>query len=331
MARGYAVPSALAVLCMMLAGCADAKTDSVATLSSGPAEEIRGDPLADEPGFITGTVVDTELVPIGGVDVIVTPGEHVVQTNDQGAFKVGPLEAGSYQVRAEKAGYNATEVKVTIQDDKPSRITLTIIAAASTVPYHESRPFAGYLMCHVVLGNPAPPNPVTNQPYFLNAPCVASLETLPGFPQGMLLDKWRFPFKIEAPGFASLVLEMKWNAQQLGKDGLMQLSKGGAAEPGPAGNPGVTIGNTLYGDTMANPFHAALHAGRSYRNDSAGKPVVFYPTPNATESMVIMYAGGEGNTTVKNTAFFYEFRSDIWLTFFYHRSMTPGFTIFPDK
>ena len=325
-------PTLIALVTVLaLAGCADATTDGALKTQAAPSSGAPPDEMADEPGYVTGTVVDTELVPIPEVDVIVNPGEHVVQTNVAGAFKVGPLEPGSYSVRAEKMGYNASEVQVTVQDDKPTRVTLTIVPAASTVPYHETRHLAGYLMCHAVLGNPLPQNPVTNQPYFMNAPCVASLEAVvPGFPSGVLLDKWRFPFKVEAPGMRTLLLEMTWKDQQLGKDGLLQLSKGGQAEAGPAGEPGVTIGESLYGGSMANPFYMPLHSGQAYWNTSSG-PRVFHPDPNATGSFVLMFAGGHGNTTVKNSAFFYEFRSDIWMTFFYHRSMTAGFTILPDK
>src|SRR5687768_10210751 len=136
MTRNPAIVPSLVAFVVALAGCADAQSSEAPArieTSAPPADPADGT-FADAPGYLTGVVVDTELVPIPGVDVLVNPGEILQQTNHAGAFKIGPLEDGAYSVRAEKEGYNGTEIQVQVSSDKPARITLTIIPAATTVP-----------------------------------------------------------------------------------------------------------------------------------------------------------------------------------------------------
>lgn len=304
------------------AGCIGAGGVPQSDEGSGPAHAAV-DPNAPgeiepAPGHISGIVVDPELVPIPEAYVTVVPGDLSATTNAAGAFKIGPLSDGTYTVKAEKRGYASADAEVAVKEESPTQVTLTLEPMASDVPYHETLTQRMYLICHIVLPNPA------SGGTFLNAPCTAVY--LFGVPEN-LADKWIFYFKIDKPGFQSLAMEMTWQTQQLGRDGLMQLTK--VARATTQGG-GVTVQDTVYGDSMANPFHFVIHAGNSYWR-SGGKNITFYPIANETQEFRMLIAGGGGNTTVNNLALFIEFRPTAYLTLFYNRRASDDFTILPDR
>lgn len=309
---------ALAVLAS-LGGCvgeAEAKEED----HSKHQQRTGGDGAARNfPAHIVGVIIDTELLPIAEADVAVTPGDHIVLTGSDGTFVVGPLEPGTYTVSASKRGYAAKEQQVTVTETDESKLRLTLEAVASDVPYHETFSEAMYLICALV----SPATPVGR----INVPCAGLVDVLAGTTNS--LDHWIFYFVIDKPGFKSLVMEMVWDPQQTGHDGLMQLSTEGRAAPNEAG--GVTIAGTLYGGTQGPPFYMTLHAGQNYWLDGTDPDSIFYPEPNATETFKMLIAGGGGNTTVPGLGFFLEFRPTAYLTFFYNREATPDFTILPPE
>lgn len=304
-----------------LAGCIGAEGE--ATQEDHSQHEQRtggGDGVIRElPAHITGVIIDTELLPIAGADIVVTPGDHIVLTDGNGSFVVGPLEPGTYAVSASKRGYAVKEQQVAVTNDDETRIRLTLDAVASDVPYHETFSEAMYLICAFV----SPSTPLGG----INVPCAGLVDVLAGTTNS--LDHWIFYFVIDKPGFKSLVMEMVWDSQQTGHDGLMQLSTEGRAAPNEAG--GVTIAGSLYGGTQGPPFYMTLHAGQNYWLDGTDPESVFYPEANATETFKMLIAGGGGNTTVPGLGFFIEFRPTAYLTFFYNREATPDFTILPPQ
>src|SRR5688572_10592970 len=85
------------VIGMVLAGCV-AETEPNA-LAGGPEVDV------DDARYVSGLVMDPELVPLADAVVTVTGREGTVVTDASGAFTVGPLEPGTYTVAAEKLGY----------------------------------------------------------------------------------------------------------------------------------------------------------------------------------------------------------------------------------
>lgn len=324
--RSNSVPPALAIVAIvLLAGCVAGGADSIeGTDEPAGDSQVRGRPADNRelPSHITGVIIDTELIPIADADIAVTPGDHLVLTDVEGTFVVGPLDPGTYTVMASKRGYAAKEQQITVTADDESKVRLTLEAVASDVPYHETFSESMYLICHVVA-----PNPLTlAQSYILNAPCAGIVDLFTGAVN--TLDHWMFSFTIDKPGFTSLVMEMVWDSQQLGHDGLMQLTTLGTAEVQPSG--GVGVGGTVYGGEMGEPFYMLIHAGQNYW-DPEDPESVFYPTANETEHFQMLIAGGAGNNTAPNTAFFIEFRPTAYLTFFYNRQAQDGFSILPPE
>jgi hypothetical protein len=317
--RARAAPAAWTALLVALAGCIAGDGG----IGAAPDAHLRGfeaRPGADgRPAHIVGVVVDTELIPLAGADVVLTPGELVALSDESGAFVFGPLEPGTYTLTAQKRGYASKDQQAEVSETEPTHVRLTLTAIASDVPYHETFSEAMYLICHLVIRNAATGIQV------LNAPCGA-VDLVTGSTN--TLDHWIFFFVVENPGFRSLVMEMVWDPQQLGHDGLMQLSTEGRVSAA-SGTQAVGVAGTVYGGTMGPPFHAVIHAGQSYWR-TAGKNVTFYPEPNATERFKMLVAGGGDNTTLGGSAVFIEFRPTAYLTMFYNRHASPEFSVIPD-
>lgn len=313
------------LIVVSLAGCVGGDAGTINQDDTPPEDATtRGRPADGRklPAHISGTIIDTELLPIAQVDIAITPGDHIVLTDIEGNFVVGPLEPGTYVVSASKRGYASKEQQVTVTEDDETKIRLTLEAVASDVPHHETFSESMYLICHVVVPNPA----TLATSYILNAPCAGVVDLFTGAVN--TLDHWMFSFTIDKPGFQSLVMEMVWESQQLGHDGLMQLSTLGTAEVEPTG--GVGVGGTVYGGEMGEPFYMLIHAGQNYW-DPDDPEATFYPVANETEHFQMLIAGGAGNNTLPNTAFFIEFRPTAYLTFFYNRQAQDGFSILPPE
>ena len=306
-----AAATALAIVSALIAGCTqDAAAPQIEGL--GPADFEEGGP-----DYLMGQVVDPEIVPVEGVEVSVLGAGLVTTTDATGLFRLGPLEPGTHTIRAERHGYASADTDVSLGGQLAPQVTIILDPVASDVPYHETTVHQAYLMCHFVTYlRPAIEGG-------LNAPCAAIIDLVA---KDTAPDDWIFPFTVENPGFQSLAMEMTWQTQQFGHDGLLQLTTFAEAEVGQ----GVTIGGTVYGGTMGPPFHVILHAGHSYWDVGDG-PVYFYPEPNATQKFELLVAGGEGNTTIPNTALFLEFRPTVYLSFFYNRQATDSFTALPDE
>ena len=74
-------------------------------------------------GTITGTVTDATGAIVAGATVTVrnvdTNATHTVTTSDLGSYKVPQLQPGNYSVKAEKAGFKASEQSgITLQIDQ---------------------------------------------------------------------------------------------------------------------------------------------------------------------------------------------------------------------
>lgn len=307
----------LALVATGLAGCA---ASDEAPLGAEAPRSLSGDELeagSEGGGLLKVLVIDPELFPVAGAMVFVDDVDLEASTDAAGVAGFGPLDAGQYTVFVERDGYEDATAQARVDAKGTTELLVTLKPVGRDVPYHETLIFNGHLLCHFVLVYPGTGG--------LNAPCGAVIDLfLPGSSQ----DQWVFPFSVEHNGFQSLVLEMTWETQQFGKDGLMQLTTLGTAE---ASGSGVMVAGTVYGDTQAAPFHAVLHAGRSYWNASDG-PVTFYPEPNATENFKLLVAGGGGNNTpAVEFALFLEFRPVSYVTLFYNRAATWQFTALPDE
>ena len=84
-----------------------------------------------KPGNLDGEVVNTKGAPVAGAQILwqASDGEtpHVLHTDSQGRFHVGPLRAGSYDLRASANGtWSEWEHNILVRPGSDANITLRL-------------------------------------------------------------------------------------------------------------------------------------------------------------------------------------------------------------
>ena len=81
--------------------------------------------LASTFGSVQGKVTDASGQPVAGVKISL-PGEGTVTTDKSGFYNLDGIDPGTYQVEATKKGYQKSDVTVTITQDVPQELDLTL-------------------------------------------------------------------------------------------------------------------------------------------------------------------------------------------------------------
>ena len=76
-------------------------------------------------GSVQGKVTDAAGSPVAGVKISLA-GEGSVTTDKSGSYVLDGIDPGVYQVDATKKGYQKTTVSVTITQDVPQELDLTL-------------------------------------------------------------------------------------------------------------------------------------------------------------------------------------------------------------
>ncbi|HUR64275.1 MAG TPA: carboxypeptidase-like regulatory domain-containing protein [Candidatus Thermoplasmatota archaeon] len=148
--NGLRVPLALALCVAALAGCAS-------KASSDPTEKaLEGVTVAATAttGVVRGLVVDSAVRPLAGVELALRAGSSkVLHTNSTatGAFGFQGLEAGTYFIKATKAGYTdvQTSVEVVAGESNPPITRVSMAINPSARPFVETFVFKGFIDCSV--------------------------------------------------------------------------------------------------------------------------------------------------------------------------------------
>jgi hypothetical protein len=142
----------LTALTLAMAGC---------TQGGAPGEDL---PEADfdglqleataSTGVVRGIVVDEAIRPIANASVLLTPGDRSAVTTAGGTFGFDALEPGTYFIKVEKAGFNATQTSTDVVAGvaEPPIVKLLLLPNPSTVPYLETLQFSGFLSLAVAIG-----------------------------------------------------------------------------------------------------------------------------------------------------------------------------------
>src|ERR1051326_8401001 len=96
----------LLLLAMALAGCAGKAASSSSSSQPSSVVEATGSSFEGS-GSIEGVVVDDTQSPIAGVDVEIVKTELKATTDAAGTFSFTKLAAGTYEVGAQKLGYES--------------------------------------------------------------------------------------------------------------------------------------------------------------------------------------------------------------------------------
>ena len=123
-----------------LAGC---------TGSEGSASAIEGVPFDETKGIISGRVTTDEYVPLSGATVGIPNPQSTVNTTSDGAFALGGLEPGEYDVYAQALGYESAARRVSVGAGQTVEVTFQLAALPVTTPYVELKIDRGYAVCDI--------------------------------------------------------------------------------------------------------------------------------------------------------------------------------------
>lgn len=157
-------------------------------------------------GGIRGFVVDQKIVPIKGADVLVTPGDKAVTTDEGGAFVISGLQPGTYFVKASHPLYETQQQSVEVEAGvaEPKPVKFQLVRTVSRDPYFTTLKFDGYIVCSA------------NSAVLLSEECGEGVGVdcvAPPAPCGRVggqdNNNIQFNFQVDA-GAASIVFEQVW-------------------------------------------------------------------------------------------------------------------------
>ena len=269
--------------------------------------------------YISGLVVDQEIIPIESAVIVVEDRDGFVETDATGRFKVGPVDPGEYIVTAEKKGYATQTVTVVIDPDFSNPLTITLAAVALDVPYQTTTNHVTFVIC-------ASYNPVGGVPCTKLVDWQAGTNLSPD-------EKFAYTFKIQNPGLADVLVEMVWNPQSLGKDAAWWVQT-------PAGQAATALTTKYFAMSGGPPLRGWIIANEKNQNRTAA----FDATPGKVLYEAVT-AWSDGNATVPRTTFpvcvqicglsgvslYLNHRTETWMTSFYNRPGDRAFSALPDR
>jgi hypothetical protein len=290
----------LSLLASSFAGC----------VGSDSAANPPGGPLQDDSGvFISGVVVDSELVPIGGVTVVDSVAELVVLTDDGGAFSLGPVLPGKHHLTAEKAGYASGFLTVEVLDEPIQGVRLTIEPIASSVPFYETVPHVTFVYCWIAFGS--------------NLPCTKLVDYAAGTNVSGE-ETFAFTFHIPYDNLSDILFEVTWNAQSLGRDMRFYVQ----TPP----NQALTAATQKYFRMIgSSPLRGWMIANVINPGYGPNGTVLFDATPQKVLYEASTVSSNTNSTLPGNAvAVFLNIRCETWMTSFYNRAGSREFSAIPD-
>ena len=138
------------LLVCLLAGCTTPPADE----PEGPSFDDLGLDATATTGVIRGIVVDDAIRPVANASVTLTPGNQTATTTAAGAFGFSALEPGTYFLKVERAGYNATQTSTQVEAGvaEPPIVKIQLVLNPSKLPYVEALQFSGFLSLGLSIG-----------------------------------------------------------------------------------------------------------------------------------------------------------------------------------
>ena len=299
--------ASLLFVTVAFAGCVGGQGSST---PGGPNLDLGKDTLA-----IYGIVIDDELVPIDGATITDTASGKTVLTDVSGKFALGPVETGEHPLTAARDGYQPVSILVQVFDVPVEGIQFLLTAVATNVPYHETIPHTTFVNCSSM--NPVGGTPCTAIPdYVLGGNTISPSES------------FAFRFTIPSPNLADLLFEMVWSDQAFASDMSFKVQT-------PPGQPATDLSTKYFGMSGGQPLRGWAVA--NVENPTADDGAIFDAEPNKItyEGMTIW---SDNNATIpgvpgylSGTTFYFNHRTDVWMTYFYNRAGTRDFTALPDE
>ncbi|MEA3167003.1 MAG: Carboxypeptidase regulatory-like domain, partial [Thermoplasmata archaeon] len=151
--RGPSLLLAFAMCAILLSGCTQGKDGGSDALPPANFDDL-GLQATASTGVIRGIVVDSAIRPLGNATIALSPGDKTTRSTDAGTFGFDALEPGTYFLRVERAGYNATQTSTDVVAGvaEPAIVKVLLSPNPTTVPYLEVLKFSGFLSLGVAIG-----------------------------------------------------------------------------------------------------------------------------------------------------------------------------------
>jgi Carboxypeptidase regulatory-like domain len=145
---------ALLLVMALLAGCSSPPKGDQADTALPPADFTELDLAATATtGVIRGLVIDLAINPVSNASITLTPGDLTTRSSATGTFGFDALEPGTYFLRVEKVGSNATQVSAEVVAGvaEPPITKVLLTRNPDTAPYFEALSTEGYMTCGVAV------------------------------------------------------------------------------------------------------------------------------------------------------------------------------------
>ena len=268
--------------------------------------------VAGQQTFVEGVVVTEAIVPIANATVTVMPGELTALTDAGGAFKVGPVEPGTYSITARVDGYATTSVTAPAG---PELVRLVLAAVRTDVPYIDVISFDGYHDCTFDfyvdgVGSQTLPCGI--------ADCVTG--------QDISTDVWLFEFRVESPGLKGILAELVWDSQPTAPANQMGMHLRSVAEAGGCVDAGGTQTDIQYASLRgSSPLQMWVIQG--IENPGADDGALFHDPQNETRLYQVMTVGRADYNATADVHLMLQSRQQLFITLFYHQLGDPSYTV----
>lgn len=295
--------SGLLVL-IIFAGCV--ASEGLGTGDSEP--QAKGEQLSPDALRITGIVTDVELRPLQNVSILAIPGELTATTDEAGAFLIGPVELGQYQIIAQGAGFKEKSGMVEVTHDSPNKIWITLTDPIGGEPYHETQIYVTHTYCTTS-----------------NAPC-APINTV--LSQNITPDRPDLQWSVPNSGLANMRYEVWWEASLLAGDKRFTTRNPEGLFLGCDAVNNAATPTVLYFAGEGGPgFGMWVEPGI----ENEGGCEIFDPTPGKNYYTVNRPQDDNSTFDGLGIALVIDQRISNYLTFFYHLRGPDDFTAVPDQ
>lgn len=138
----------------MLAGCAaEEPSNDGDTLSDGTPVAFGDADVTADTGAITGIIVDTAIVPVAGLDVVLTGLGTATTTDEEGLFVFEGLDPGAYFLEATGDGYLPTQFSADVRAGEVTKVKAQIAIDPKPQPYHATVQFDWFDDVGIVLAD----------------------------------------------------------------------------------------------------------------------------------------------------------------------------------
>lgn len=248
--------AAVAVVLLLAAGTAGCSGGKDAAEPEEQVFEGLGLQATAETGVVRGVVIDEAIRPVAGVLLGLSgpagPAGNMT-SNAEGAFGMDGLDAGTYFLKASKAGYQPVQVSVEVVAgvSEPAIVKVLLPIDPASLPYYDSYVMDGYITCSARIALTAVPG----------GECLASDTSQVVY----TLD--RVPDWIQS--------EMHWQSTQALGDALSLVSEcfsGIASEPDPCPDGNLVVNRSEGSSPRSITVNRTLAARFRVGDGETGNP-----------------------------------------------------------